>query len=74
MTTTPISYVGPFDEVTITAAGPNGLVEILVPQGETFDCPDWLAPGLLVQPTNWATPTPSKKKNTTGDGENGATP
>jgi len=72
--TTPIQYVGPFDEVTITTGGPNGVVEILVTQGEPFDCPDWLAPGLLAQPTNWAAPaTPSKKKST-GDGENGATP
>ena len=72
--TTPITYVGSFDEVTITTAGPNGLVEILVAQGATFDCPDWLAPRLLEQPDNWAAPTPSKKKSTTGDGENGATP
>lgn len=76
MSTVPLQYIGPFDEVTITTAGPTGnLVEILVAQGEPFDAPDWLAPRLLEQPANWATPapTPSTKKST-GDGENGATP
>ena len=75
MSTVPLQYVGPFDEVTITTAGPTGnVVEILVAQGEPFDAPDWLAPRLLEQPANWAAVTPSKKKSTTGDGENGATP
>lgn len=73
---TPIQYIGPFDEVTISTSDPTGnLVQVVAVQGEPFDAPDWLAARLLEQPANWAAPaTPSKKSKSTGDGENGATP
>lgn len=73
-----LRYVGPFDEVTITAFDPatGGPLELPARRDETIDVPDWLAgrppagedlgAGLLAQPDNWR-PAPAAKNKPAGD-------